>query len=138
MNPRLPTAEHILAKILEDKFDVKVGICKFDDIGLLEVYSHIDIREVDIKVLEKKVNEVISRDLRVNKYILPREKAKKEVDLRKVPDEIQKVRIVNIQGFDKRPCADEHVNNTSEIGKIRIQSVERVGKERYRFLFDAE
>jgi len=138
MDPKLPTAEHILAKILEEEFNVKVGICKFDDIGLLEVYSDVDLREVEIKFLEEKVNEVISRNLPVKKYILPREQAKKEVDLRKVPDKIQKIRIVDIQGFDKRPCKDEHVDNTSEIRKISIQSVERVGKDRYRFLFDVE
>ncbi len=138
MNPRLPTAEHILAKILEDKFEVKVGICKFDDIGLLEVYSDVDLREIDLKELENKTNEVISRNLPVKKYILSRKKAEKEVELRKVPKKIQKIRIVHIQGFDKRPCADDHVNNTSEIGKIRIQRLERVGKDRYRFLFDVK
>jgi len=41
MDPRLPIAEHILAKILENKFHVRVGICKFDDRGLLEVYSYV-------------------------------------------------------------------------------------------------
>lgn len=40
MNQKLPTAEHILAKVLENRFDVRVGICKFtDDVGLLEIYS---------------------------------------------------------------------------------------------------
>lgn len=138
MNPRLPTAEHILAKILENRFRVKVGICKFDDDGLLEVYSEVDLRKIDPKELEEEVNEVISKNLVVKKYVLPREEAEKIVDLWKVPKSVEKIRIVDIDGFDRRPCKDEHVDNTNEIGRIRIKSVDRVGKDRYRFLFDVE
>jgi len=139
MNPRLPTSEHILAKILENRFDVRVGICKFtDEVGILEVYSEVDLREVDVKELEDETNCVISKNLDVKKYVLPREEANKIVDLRKVPESINQIRIVEIGGFDKRPCKDDHVDNTSEIGKIKIQNVNRVGKDRYRFLFDVE
>ena len=135
MNPRLPTAEHILAKILEDRFKVKVGICKFtDEVGILEVYSEVDLRELDAKELEDETNRVISKNLDVKKYVMPREEAEKVVNLRKVPDNIEEIRIVEIDGFDKRPCKDGHVDNTKEIGRIRIQNVERVGKDRYRFL----
>ena len=139
MNPKLPTAEHILAKILEDRFNVKVGICKFtDEVGTLEVYSEVDLREVDVKELEDEINRVISKNLDVKKYVLPREEAEKIVDLWKVPVHVKKIRIVDIEEFDKRPCKDDHVDNTKEIGRIRIQNVERVGKDRYRFLFVVE
>ena len=139
MNPKLPTAEHIFAKILEYRFNVKVGICKFtDEFGTLEVYSEADLREVDVKELENETNQVISKDLVVKKYVLPRDKAEKIVSLWKVPKTVEKIRIVDIKGFDKRPCKDNHVDNTGEIGKIRIQSVKRVGKDRYRYLFRVE
>jgi len=136
MNHRLPTAEHILAKILEDRFSVKVGICKFtDEIGTLEVYSEADLREVDVKELEDETNCVISKSLDVKKYVLPRDGAEKIVNLWKVPKSVKRIRIVDIEGFDKRPCKDDHVDNTSEIGRIRIRSIERVGKDRYRYFF---
>jgi len=139
MNPRLPTAEHILAKILEDRFDVKVGICKFtDEVGTLEVYSEVDLREVNLKKLEDETNRVISKNLDVKKHVLSRGEAEKIVNLWKVPDSVEKIRIVDIEGFDKRPCKDDHVDNTSEIGRMRIQNIERVGKDRYRFLFDVK
>ena len=118
---------------------MKVGICKFsDEVGTLEVYSEVDLREIDPKELENEANDVISRDLGVKKYILSRKEAGKIVDLRKVPEIISQIRIVDIGGFDKRPCKDDHVDNTREIGRIKIQSVERVGKDRYRFLFEVE
>jgi Ser-tRNA(Ala) deacylase AlaX len=49
---------------------------------------------------------------------------------------VRQVRIVEIEGFDKTPCKDPHVENTSEIGYFAILRVERVGKDRYRFLFE--
>ena len=90
-------------------------------------------RKVDLKELEKKVNQVISRNLDVKKYVLTREEAEKVVNLWKVPKNIKKIRIIEIEGFDKRACKDDHVGNTSEIGRIRIMGVKRVGKDRYRF-----
>ena len=89
-----------------------------------------------MKKLEEETNEVILRNLPVKKYFLPRQEAEKVVDLWKVPVTVDKIRIVEIGDFDKRPCKDEHVDNTSEIGKISIKNVERVGKNRYRFLFE--
>jgi len=138
MDPRLPTAEHILAKILEDRFNVRIGICKFDDHGLLEVYSGADMRKIDIKVLQEEVNGVTSKNLPVKKYILSRKEAEKIVDLRKVPESAKEIRVVDIIGFDKRPCKDDHADNTSEIRGIKITSIERVGKDRYRFLFECK
>jgi Ser-tRNA(Ala) deacylase AlaX len=48
---------------------------------------------------------------------------------------VKKIRIVEIESFDKTPCKDPHVENTSEIGYFEILKVERKGKDRYRFVF---
>lgn len=137
---RLQSAEHILGKILEDRFsDLVMGISKFkEDEALLEVTSSADLREADIKEIEEKVNEVIKRELPVHKPILKREEAEKEVDLRKVPSFVKEVTIIDIEGFDKRPCRDPHVNNTKEIGNFKLVNIERVGNNRYRFVFKVE
>jgi misacylated tRNA(Ala) deacylase len=52
-----------------------------------------------------------------------------------LPPSVEKVRIVEIEGFDKTPCKDPHVEKTGEIGYFAILKVERVGKDRYRFVF---
>ena len=46
---RLQTSEHILAKILENKFsDIVVGISKFkEDQALLEINTSSDLRELN-------------------------------------------------------------------------------------------
>ncbi len=137
---RLQSAEHILAKILEGKLnDIIVGISKFqEDSGLLEITSNTDPRGLNISEIEAKVNSVASKGLPVHKSVLKREEAEKEVDLRKVPSSVREVTIIDIEGFDKRPCRDPHVNNTKEIGRFKILSLDRVGNNRYRFTFKVE
>lgn len=134
---RLQSAEHILGKTLENKFnDLVMGISKFkEDEGYLEVTSSVDLREIAITEIEDKVNEIVKKELPVHKRVLKREEAEKEVDLRKVPSFVKEVTIIDIEGFDKRPCRDPHVNNTKEIGYFKIKNIERVGNNRYRFVF---
>ena len=135
---RLQTAEHILSRMLESRlFDAKFIIAKFEEnSGRMEIATKEDLRKLDRTVLEDEVNAVIKKNLRVSKYILKREDAEKEFDLTRLPSSIEKVRIVEIEGFDKTPCKDPHVENTGEIGCFAILKVERVGKDRYRFVFE--
>ncbi len=111
-------------------------ISKFGvDYGLMEVAAKEDLRRIGKKELEDAVNAIIKKNLRVSKSIVKREDAEKQFDLTRLPSSVQEVRIVEIEGFDKTPCKDPHVENTNEIGKFVIIKVERVGKDRYRFVF---
>ena len=134
---RLQTAEHILAKIIEDKIsDAKVGIAKFEEeSGILEIITQTNLRNLNQNEIQNEVNHIIKKELSVHKSVKKREDAKKEVDLSKVPSFVRDIRIVEIDGFDKRPCRDPHVDNTSEIGIFRIFKIKRVGNNRYRFTF---
>ncbi len=135
---RLQTGEHILAKIIEDKFPgSRVIIVSFDEEkGRLDVSSPIDLRGVSLEELEKETDEIINKGLEVKKTIFKREEVEKEFNLSKIPENVKEIRIVDIVGFDKRPCKDPHVNNTKEIGYFKIIKVERKGKDRYRFEFE--
>jgi len=135
---RLQTAEHILARTLENRLsDAKFIIAKFEEnSGRMEIATKEDLRKIDIAVLQDDVNAVIKKNLPVNKYIVKREDAEKELDLARLPYSAKEVRIVEIEGFDKTPCKDPHVENTGEIGYFAILKVERVGKDRYRFVFE--
>ncbi len=137
---RLQTAEHILARTLEKRIpDAKFVIAKFEeDSGRMEIASKEDLRKIDRAVLQDDVNAVIKKNLRVSKYFVKREDAEKEFDLARLPSSVREVRIVEIEGFDKTPCKDPHVENTGEIGCFAILKVERVGKDRYRFVFKVD
>ena len=135
---RLQTAEHILARILENMIpDAKFVIAKFQaDSGLMEISTKEDLRKADKTELQNRVNAVIKKNLRVSKYTVNRENgAEAEFDLTRLPSSVKEIRIVDIENFDKTPCKDPHVENTSEIGCFSIVKVERAGKDRYRFIF---
>ncbi|MHC1605121.1 MAG: alanyl-tRNA editing protein [Candidatus Methanofastidiosia archaeon] len=134
---RLQTAEHILAKVIENEIgDAKVVIAKFrEESGLLEVMTQHNLRELDLGEIQNSVNEVIKRKLMVFKSVKSRKEVENEFDLSKIPKSVQEIRIVEIGGFDRRPCRDPHVDNTDEIGTFEIISLKRVGNNRYRFTF---
>jgi Ser-tRNA(Ala) deacylase AlaX len=134
---RLQTAEHILAHLLEAQVaDAKVVIAKFfGDSGLLEIFSAQDLRNLDREMLQAKVNEVAAKNLSVRKYMQNRDDAEKQFDLSRLPLSVKEIRIVEIEGFDRTPCKDPHVENTREVGVFSLLNVARVGKDRYRFVF---
>jgi len=136
---RLQTAEHILAKTIENKVrDAMVVIAKFkENSGLVEFSTERDLRELDRDELQAKVNETIKKKLAVGANNLNRQEAL-DFDLSKIPESVDKIRIIEIEGFDKRPCRDPHVQNTAKIGNFIIQKVKRAGKNRYRFVFSVE
>ena len=134
---RLQTAEHILARTVEHNFPDSIFIISTfkEDSGKIEVYAETDLRRIDLAKLEDEVNEVIRKNLRVNKYMIRREEAEDEYDLARLPSSVKEVRIVEIEGFDKTPCKDPHVDNTSQIGHFEILKVKKTGRNRYRFVF---
>jgi Ser-tRNA(Ala) deacylase AlaX len=134
---RLQTAEHILSHLLENRSTAaKVVIAKFEEnSGLLEVSSKEDLREINLARLQADINDIIGKRLAVTKYLMNRVEAQSEFDLTRIPSSVMKLRIVEIESFDKTPCKDPHVENTGEVGYFTLLIVKRVGKDRYRFVF---
>ena len=64
---RLQTAEHILARTLERKFQTaKFVISKFEkNAGQMEISAETDMRKIDRETLENEVNATIRENLRV-------------------------------------------------------------------------
>lgn len=137
---RLQTAEHILARTLEHKFpDAKFIISKFsENIGQMDILAKTDLRKINLTALQGEINTIIEKNLQVDTFIVQRGVAEEEFDLNRVPSSVKKVRIVEIEGFDKTPCKDPHVRNTGEIGFFEILKVKRTGKNRYRFIFKVQ
>jgi misacylated tRNA(Ala) deacylase len=137
---RLQTAEHILARTIEHNIpDTKFIISTFkENTGKIEVSSKTDLRKIDLTILQNDVNTIIQKNLQVKKYIIQREKAETEFDLSRLPSSVKEIRIVEIEGFDKTPCKDPHVENTSQIGHFEILKVKKTGKNHYRIVFTAK
>ena len=73
--------------------------------------------------LEARVNEVIDRHLYVTVEFVDRDHVPPEVDLGKLPaDASETLRLVRVGDYDVCACAGTHVQNTAEIGSIKIIS----------------
>ena len=134
---RLQTAEHILARTIEHNIpESKFIISTFtEESGKIEIYAKTDLRKIDIMKLQNDVNAIIQKNLQLKKYIIQREEAETEFDLTRLPSSVKEIRIVEIEGFDKTPCKDRHVENTSQIGNFEILKVKKTGKDQYRLVF---
>ena len=134
---RLQTAEHILARTIEHNVPgSKFIISTFkENSGKIEVHTETDLRKIDLAKLQSVVNAVIQRNLKVRKYVVQRSEAETEFDLARLPVSVQEIRIVEIEGFDRTPCKDPHVENTSQIGHFEILKVKKAGKNSYRIDF---
>ncbi|PWH15507.1 MAG: Ala-tRNA(Pro) hydrolase [Anaerolineae bacterium] len=86
-----------------------------------------------VAAIEEAVNREVQKGLPIRTAILPREEAFKIPDLIRtkinlLPADIQFVRVVEIVGLDLQADGGTHVQNTSEIGKIRVVDYKSKGK----------
>ena len=73
--------------------------------------------------IERRVNEVIARDLPVTMDYMTQEEAVRLFDLGKLPEDASStLRIVRVGDYDACPCIGTHVAHTAEIGHFRISS----------------
>ncbi len=83
-----------------------------------------ELTEAEAAELERRVNEVLRSDLPVTAELVPMDKAKAELDLRRLPPEAAGggLRVVRVGDYDACPCIGEHVASTGSIGFFRIVS----------------
>lgn len=140
---RMHTAQHLLSAILLDHYDAATAGNQIH-----AEYSRIDFHpfdptQEDIEFVTSQFNELIEEGKKVKKYVVDRERVPEIVTdpkrlrlFKRVPDFVKRIRIVEIEGVDKDPCAGTHVRNTEEIGQLDIQDTVNKGKDTTRIVFD--
>jgi Ser-tRNA(Ala) deacylase AlaX len=124
-NAPMHTAEHIINQTMVRMFGTKRSFSNHIERKKSKVDYHFErpLSEEEIVGLEREVNRVISANLDVKESFISREEAEKIVNTDKLPSEAgDLVRIISIGDYDLCPCIGVHVNNTSEIGRVRIIS----------------
>ena len=93
--------------------------------------------------VEAKINEEVAASRNVLAANLPREEAEQIPDLIRtkinlLPANIREVRTIDIQGLDVQADGGTHVNNTTEVGRIRVVGHESKGRinKRLRIALD--
>lgn len=136
---RSHTAAHLFASLLcngtgalvtgnqleTDKIRFDFSLEQFDP-GVLQEY-------VD------KTNQLLSRDVPVKSYELPRDEALKIPGVVKMaeafPPDIPRLRIVELVDLDRQADGGTHVRNLKEVGQIKLLKTENKGKNNRRIYF---
>jgi len=136
---RMHTALHALIALLNSKHGVLVtGNNVSYDRSRVDVNLERPDRELVEEVIAE-TNRLLSEGREVKIYYLSREEAMKIPGIVKLakalPPDVDKLRIVEIEGIDIQADGGPHVRNTREIGEIVFLGIENKGKNNRRIHF---
>ena len=135
------TALHVLSGVIWKAFDAKVtgGQMRADRARMDFSFPGEWTAEV-VGEIERLTNEALAENRPVKVYGLPREEALGNPDLIRtqinlVPERVETVRIVEIEGLDTQADGGTHVVNTREVGEIEITAHKSKGRQNKRVEF---
>ena len=104
-------------------------------------FSHYkSISESEKKKIEELANQLIKQAVPVEKKVMDRNSAEKKFGFRLYQGGVppgDSIRVLNIPGIDVEACGGTHLNNISEVEKIRIIKTERIQDGVNRVVFAA-
>jgi len=131
------TALHILSGVVFHKFGSRItGGQIYPDRARLD-FTLDDLSKERLAIIESEMNRIVSDDREVKTFWLGAEEALKMKELYRLsadllPKGLEKLRIVDIVGFDAQLDGGTHVAKTGEVGKITISKTENKGKDNKR------
>jgi misacylated tRNA(Ala) deacylase len=131
------TALHILSGVVFLKFNARItGGQIYPERARLDL-ALSDLSKERQSLIEAEMNKVVDEDHEVKTIWLDRNEALKRAELYRLsgdmlPKGVEKLRIVDIVGFDAQLDGGTHVSHTKEIGKIKISKTENKGKDNKR------
>ena len=137
------TATHIIGaaarKVLGQHIN-QAGAFKDIEKARLDLTHYQSISDKELLQIEKEANKIIQENLKVTKEFLPRSKAEKKYGMNiyqggAVPG--KNIRIVSIKGIDIQACGGTHLDNTKEVGKIKILKSTKIQDGVVRIIFTA-
>ena len=128
------SGQHILSAAFEKLWDADtVSFNLGDEICSIDIMKD-NITSEEIKKVEELANDIVLKNIPIEVYFVEREKVGK-LNLRKLPPQKGKIRIVEVKDFDVCACCGTHCRTTGEIGLIKILKWENRGaKIRIDFL----
>ena len=143
---RAHTALHVVkgavVKVLGEKAKWTAGVYVSGNHGRLTVKFDRKPTPEEVAEIERLANGKVEENVPIEVYELPREEAEKRFgedmyDLFPVPEEVNTLKVVVIDGWNVNACNKEHTRTTGEIGEIKIRKVRfRKSKELLEISFD--
>lgn len=122
------SGQHILSAAFEELWDADtVSFHLGDEICTLDIMKD-NITSEEAKKAEILSNNIVLKNMPIKIYFVDREEADK-LQLRKIPPQKGKIRIVEIKDFDICACCGTHCSTTGEVGLIKILKWENRGEK---------
>jgi misacylated tRNA(Ala) deacylase len=130
---RTHTAMHILCGVIFRDYGSSVTGGSMEPMSGRMDFEFETMHKDLVQAIETAINEEVGNARPVKIDILPRDEAFQIPDLIRtkinlLPKGIQEVRVVEIEGLDMQADGGTHVNNTSEVGKLKIVDYKSKGK----------
>jgi misacylated tRNA(Ala) deacylase len=130
---RTHTAMHILCGVVYRDYGASVTGGEMEPLKGRMDFEFETMHKDLVQEIELAINQEVASARPVKVSILPREEAFQIPDLIRtkinlLPEGIKEVRVVEIVGLDLQADGGTHVNNTQDIGRIRIMDYKSKGK----------
>ena len=136
---RLHTAAHLIAAIMYRDYD---GLVTGGQVDYEKAKLDFNLPKTEREVFEDavaKANKEVDKGTALKIYFLERKEALRLPGIVKLaertPPQVKELRIVEIPGIDLQADGGPHINNTCEIGEIKLVKIENKGKNRRRVYF---
>lgn len=123
-NMQQHTGQHLISAVLHNMGFSTVSVHLGEQSTLIEVSGGI-LNDNHLIAVEDSCNALIRKALPVISSWVNKEQLK-SIPLRKEAGNFEKLRIVEIKDHDYSACGGTHLNNTSEIGLLKITAVEKI------------
>ena len=135
---RTHTALHALSGIVYTSFGAKVTGGNMADDGTARMDFELDAMSQEFgREVEERLNAALAEAHAVNVLFLPRAEALADPDLIRtkanlIPDHVNPIRVIDIEGIDKQADGGTHVRSTLEVGHVEVTKTESKGKANKR------
>ena len=134
---RTHTAMHILCGVIFRDYGASVTGGNMEPLKGRMDFEFASMHKELVEKIETAINAEVANARPVSWRSLPREGAFQIPDLIRtkinlLPEFIQEIRVVEIEGLDLQADGGTHVKNTSEVGHIRVVDYKSKGKDNKR------
>jgi misacylated tRNA(Ala) deacylase len=140
---RTHTAMHILCGVIWRDYGASVTGGQMEPLRGRMDFEFERMQAELVSEIEEKINVEVAAARPVSVQIMPREEAFQIPDLIRtkinlLPPQITEVRVVTIEGLDTQADGGTHVENTSEVGPLRIADYKSKGRINKRLVVELE
>lgn len=139
---RTHTAVHVISGVAYNQFGVTItGNQLYEGRARVDLSFENLTRDTVENIIEES-NKVINKNLPVKAYYLSKEEFMQRPELMRVNPKLyekyDKIRVVEIEGFDAQADGGTHVKSLREIGKIVLEKYESKGRKNKRIYVRVE